>query len=60
MRQDQIKASTNMNKTIQGAVYQAAAHGVKTLQPVTMETHKKDYDLERKRKAKAKIEGAAA
>ncbi len=49
-----------MQKTIRGQFFEAAAHGVKTLQPVAMETHKKEYEMERKRKAKAKLEGAAA
>lgn len=58
-RANQVYQTVSKNQLLQQQFYGIQEQGAKTLQPVTIETHKKEYDLERKRKAKAKLEGAA-
>lgn len=55
-----MKQLTSKNSNIQSHWFETAQCVAKTLQPVTFETHYSEFEAERKRKIKAKLEGNAA
>lgn len=59
IRGDIVTTGSAKQKNVAGNMYSVFTAGAHTMQPQTIETYKKDYDVERKRKAKAKLEGAA-
>lgn len=59
IRADMIINQTQKSKALSSHWATAVQAGVRTLQPVTMEMHKKEYEIERKRKLRAKAESGA-
>ena len=60
MKQETVKQLSSKNSNIQSHWFETAQSVAKTLQPVTFETHYSEFEAERKRKIKAKLEGNAA
>lgn len=56
-RKDMGKVSASKNQSLQNTFFEVKQRANHTLQPVTFETHQREFDEERRRKAKAKLEG---
>lgn len=60
MKVQTVKQLISKTSNIQSHWFETAQSVAKTLQPVTFETHYCEFEAERKRKIKAKLEGNAA
>jgi len=59
IRTDIVHMGAKKQNFMAESMYGVLDAGAKAMQPTTIENYKKEYDLERRRKAKAKLEGGA-